>query len=211
MPKEKAPTKRRGRPPKAPEEVKRVPLSLRTTPEFRKKFENAATKSGRSIAQEVEQRLERSFFFEDTLSLSGADNKTAQFTRDILDSKRLVEVMTEGDAWTDYEVWLSWRAAILELLDQRAPSREDFDAREEECGHLREEWLEHGYRPMSTDVPPYPRSHVEMAATIGQTLADALATNRIKSIHDTLAKVKERHDQIMLEQALAQQGKTSEK
>lgn len=40
---------------------KRVPLMVRTTPSLRSELENAAGESGRSLAQEVESRLERSF------------------------------------------------------------------------------------------------------------------------------------------------------
>ena len=40
---------------------KRYPLNMRTTKELRDKIEQAATDSGRSLVQEVEFRLERSF------------------------------------------------------------------------------------------------------------------------------------------------------
>src|SRR5262245_58243448 len=40
---------------------KRYPLNMRTTKELRDKIEKAATDSGRSLVQEVEFRLERSF------------------------------------------------------------------------------------------------------------------------------------------------------
>jgi uncharacterized protein (DUF1778 family) len=40
---------------------KRYPLNMRTTKEIRERLERAAAKSGRSLAQEVEYRLERSF------------------------------------------------------------------------------------------------------------------------------------------------------
>lgn len=44
---------------------KRVPLSMRTTQELRDKMDEAAKSSGRSLAQEVEYRLERSFWEEE--------------------------------------------------------------------------------------------------------------------------------------------------
>lgn len=40
---------------------KRVPLNMRTTSQLRRKIERAAEQSGRSLAQEVELRLEQSF------------------------------------------------------------------------------------------------------------------------------------------------------
>ena len=53
--------KRRGRPPLPPEQLRRVPVQFRTTQSFRTKLEHAAEESGRSLAQEAEFRLERSF------------------------------------------------------------------------------------------------------------------------------------------------------
>ncbi len=44
-----------------PGKGKRVPLNMRTTRELRGSLEKAAANSGRSLAQEVETRLERSF------------------------------------------------------------------------------------------------------------------------------------------------------
>lgn len=41
--------------------AKRVPLSLRVTPEMKDKLDAAAADSGRSLTQEIELRLERSF------------------------------------------------------------------------------------------------------------------------------------------------------
>jgi hypothetical protein len=47
-----------------PDTGKRWPLSLRTTKELREGLERAAAKSGRSLAQEVEHRLEASLELE---------------------------------------------------------------------------------------------------------------------------------------------------
>ena len=43
----------------------RVPVMSRTTRELRARLEAAASDSGRSLGQEVEYRLERSFFADD--------------------------------------------------------------------------------------------------------------------------------------------------
>ena len=53
--------KKRGRPPLPRGEGKRHPLNMRTTKEIRDRLEAAATASGRSLAQEVEFRLEAWF------------------------------------------------------------------------------------------------------------------------------------------------------
>lgn len=61
-------TTRLGRP-KGPE---RSPLSLRVTPEVRMKLDQAAAQTGRSISQEAELRLERSFDRQDLLCESAS-------------------------------------------------------------------------------------------------------------------------------------------
>ena len=50
-----------GRPPLPPEKRKRASMGFRPTLDMRKKLEDAAATSGRSMTQEVELRLERSF------------------------------------------------------------------------------------------------------------------------------------------------------
>ncbi len=66
MSKAKTPTRKRGRPRLPADQGKRVPLNMRTTREVREKMEAAARRSGRSLAQEVEWRLEESLRAEET-------------------------------------------------------------------------------------------------------------------------------------------------
>jgi uncharacterized protein (DUF1778 family) len=51
---------------------KRYPLNMRTTDEVRRALEEAAKQSGRSLAQEVEARLERSFTADQTTAMREA-------------------------------------------------------------------------------------------------------------------------------------------
>ena len=60
MPKDTEGKRRGGRPTRTPEPGERVPMSFRVTPEFKAKLDRVAKVSGRSLAQEVELRLERS-------------------------------------------------------------------------------------------------------------------------------------------------------
>jgi hypothetical protein len=48
--------------------LKRHPLNMRTTAESRSRLEEAANESGRSLVQEVEHRLEKTFAMEEFLS-----------------------------------------------------------------------------------------------------------------------------------------------
>jgi hypothetical protein len=54
-------TKRRGRPAKEPTEGERIPFSLRITADLKRDLEGAIAVSGRSLSQEAEYRLNRSF------------------------------------------------------------------------------------------------------------------------------------------------------
>jgi hypothetical protein len=63
MSEEKA--RRRGRPRLPAEQGKRHPIAIRTTKELKERLERASAASGRSLAQEMEFRLERSFEVQD--------------------------------------------------------------------------------------------------------------------------------------------------
>jgi hypothetical protein len=56
-----SPVRQRGRPALPPEQGKRYPIGIRTTKVLRDALLNASRASGRSLAQEIEFRLERSF------------------------------------------------------------------------------------------------------------------------------------------------------
>lgn len=60
--------RRIGRPTKPPAPNERVPVALRVTPEIKIRLDTAASQGGRSLSQEAEIRLERSFEREDLLS-----------------------------------------------------------------------------------------------------------------------------------------------
>ncbi len=56
-----AKARKRGRPALPPKEKKRPSMGFRPSPANRKQIEQAAAKSGLSMSQEIERRLERSF------------------------------------------------------------------------------------------------------------------------------------------------------
>ncbi len=66
MPADKKVERKRGRPALPPEQGKRYPLNMRTTKTLRDSLSAAAKQSGRSLAQEVEHRLERSMLSDET-------------------------------------------------------------------------------------------------------------------------------------------------
>lgn len=71
--KKSIPKKRIGRPTKRPKPGERVALGLRITPEMKRNLERAAVKSGRSLSQEVERRIDRSLDFDRHLVIAQGD------------------------------------------------------------------------------------------------------------------------------------------
>lgn len=64
--------RRVGRPMKKPQEGKRIPLGLRVTPHLKMELYKEAKRTGRSVSQEAEIRLERSFEREQILEAIAA-------------------------------------------------------------------------------------------------------------------------------------------
>jgi TraY domain-containing protein len=70
-------TPKRGRPPMPQTEGKRAVIALRVTAEMKRSLQEAADKSGRSLSQEAELRLERSFDAERGVEAFRADFREA--------------------------------------------------------------------------------------------------------------------------------------
>ena len=58
-------TKKMGRPTLPKDQRRGASMGFRPTPEIRQRLEAAAQENGRSMSQEIEHRLERSFIMED--------------------------------------------------------------------------------------------------------------------------------------------------
>ena len=93
-------------------EGKRVPLNMRTTKVMRVRLEAAAAESGRSLAAEVEHRLEQSFASSDVIKLLTGGNQTliagvcsALNTRPIDDDK--------AEEWPKSAAYMAAIAAIV--------------------------------------------------------------------------------------------------
>ena len=100
--------RKRGRPTLPADDVKRHPLGLRTTRRLKDQLTQASADSGRSIAQEIEFRLERSFDKDDGLG----DPRTAALLRTLagtvkiapgephwLDDFTYFAIVTQGWTW----------------------------------------------------------------------------------------------------------------
>lgn len=99
-----------------PGEGKRVPLNMRTTRELREKLEKEAADSGRSLAQEVEARLERSF----TIDEGFGDADTLKFCR-LLAQMADMMTLTNRKRWKDDPKWFLYVVgAWTEMVKMRA-------------------------------------------------------------------------------------------
>ncbi len=113
----KKPARKRGRPALPPEEGKRHPLNVRTTKELREKLDAAIRQSGRSLTQEIELRLERSF--RDEEGFGGKENyalfKMMGGAADVIQART-------GKLWmADWDTSVSVRAAWKRLASDAAP------------------------------------------------------------------------------------------
>ena len=179
-----------------PGKGKRVPLNMRTTRERRKALENAAASSGRSLVQEVENRLDRSFLEEDHLSLICGDSRTAGFVRDVLDSKRLIESYQEKSVWEDFECHVAMKEALKKLLARGAPQptgkfKKQVAAYDRYVEKELRPWKERGgggllSNPDAGDQPPLKPSPTALARAVGRAAADVVTQSRVKALEEVL-------------------------
>jgi hypothetical protein len=98
------------------DESKRSAIAVRTTPTIKAALQEAAARSGRSLTQEIEQRLERSVELEQDL---GGPEMLDMF-RDI--ARSIAQFESEIGNWqTNYESFVLARAVIDRALDSFQP------------------------------------------------------------------------------------------
>jgi hypothetical protein len=114
-----------GRPRHNPNEAKRVPLNMRTTPSLRTRLEDAAAESGRSLAQEVEARLEASFVSEDQLRERFGSGELQAVFQMLAGATRLIETRLGTDPLTDFRGFLALREAWQGLLKSVGPAPDE--------------------------------------------------------------------------------------
>ncbi len=144
--------KKRGRPALPPEEGKRYPLNMRTTKALRNRLQNAASTSGRSLAQETELRLERSFAREDDLDGLFGEKSTYRLMVMLGSTINLVQEMTGKNWRKDRRTYVEVKRAVSAFLDAFGPADQEYpkglrdvfattigrDAVEQTIGYLRE-------------------------------------------------------------------------
>ena len=106
-----------------PGEGKRVPLNMRTTRGLREKLEKAAAESGRSLAQEVENQLERSLLHDDYLTIMAPDQAGARFVQGVLSAKSIIDHVSGCSIFDDQETYEAFAASVVAILDHNKPPR----------------------------------------------------------------------------------------
>ncbi len=115
---------------KAPKRVdRRKTMSTRITPETRAQLDAAAVQSGRSLAQEIEFRLEQSFLLEaaeqrERQSIEEAFGGRGRylFLKMISAAADRVEWDMEKPVYKDPIAWTMFQAATVRLFDELAPT-----------------------------------------------------------------------------------------
>ena len=117
-----APTRKRGRPPLPEGEGKRYPLSMRTTKALRSRLEAARIDSGRSLAQEVEHRLDDSFRAEKYLAIICGGGETAKLFKQIINVRELIEYRCGKLEWNVLEIHEAYLTAVSALVAYKRPA-----------------------------------------------------------------------------------------
>ena len=115
------PKKKRGRPPLPPTEGKREVITLRVTGELRRRLESAASETGRSMSQEAELRIERSFQREDDQHANFGGPDRYRLAQWIAFSIQIAEDITDKRFRRDRKTTNIAVAAINEMLQKLVP------------------------------------------------------------------------------------------
>ena len=118
-------------------EKKRIPLNMRTTQQLRTKVEQAAEASGRSLAQEVEFRVERTFWDDERAATQSIFVKRLGGERQVEDPcaalhkqqilKRVAAIKECADTWANEETGKLAVIAALKFISRLAEQiQEDY-------------------------------------------------------------------------------------
>lgn len=108
---------RRGRPPKGGD-AKRHAVGIRTTRELKAQIEEAAEASGRSMAQEIEYRLETSFKDEEELG----GRRTASLARALAYNIAMIEEVAGARWFETQEAWATVRKTLPNVMMAFVPT-----------------------------------------------------------------------------------------
>jgi hypothetical protein len=158
--------KKRGRPPRHPDQLLRGHRSFRIGEKLDAKLQEAATTVGRSISEEIEFRLERSFYDDDMAERFLGSHLAAELLR-LIRGVMAFQAMPEGDWSADPERAEEMRSAINVILAVLTNLPVDLPAADSEC------------RRAGTDLAAYLLARSSMRRMMPPWLANiAIEVNR---------------------------------
>ncbi len=185
----------------APGQRKRNNVTIRMRDELKSAVQEAGSAEGRSLSEEIEYRLERSFLVEDHLAFIFDDASTAAFVREMLEAKRLIEAYQESSVWDDLECHEAMKAALVRLITQRAPRpssklKRKLDAYDRYKDKEEKPWKERGggaglFGIGNPDAGPPPKlkpAPLDLARMVGRSAADEVRKDRINPLAEALRK-----------------------
>jgi hypothetical protein len=198
--------RRRGRPPLPPGEAKRSSFNTRLRPDLKTQLEQAAADEGRSLSEEIEFRLERSFLTEDHLRFLAGDLRGATFVRQFLDVVALMSAFRKQPVWEDDEGYEALEAAVCELIrsNKLGPSK-DYERRVQIYERYKEKrlrpWRKKGggqglsSNPKAGPMPTLKPSPREEARLLGRVAAQTIKKSRLEALAKALVgPVRERSE-----------------
>lgn len=84
-------------------EPKRVPVSTKLLPALRDMLEEAAAAEGRTLGNEIERRLERSFLYREIMAERLGGDRAVGALEAIAQSWKLIKLMTRQEWWETHE------------------------------------------------------------------------------------------------------------
>jgi hypothetical protein len=97
-------------------------FSTRIRPDLRKRLEQAAKLSGRSLSQEVEHRLRRSFIEDDKIADAFGDRRTYRLMRMMADAIHMSNDKEDPEAWLkDPVTFVKAIASATDILESIRP------------------------------------------------------------------------------------------
>ncbi len=107
----------RGRPPLKPGRAKRSSFNTRIRPQLKEHLERDAKRAGRSLSEEIEARLERSYSDADARLQGFGSDERLELLRALSLAVDLVEMLMGKDIFTDAETAEVGYKAMTGLLD----------------------------------------------------------------------------------------------
>ena len=104
-------------------------FSTRIRPDLRKSLERAAKTSGRSLSQEVEHRLRRSFVEDERIAEAFGNRRTYRVMRMMSDAIQLSQKEENDENWLDdpyrFQVALAAMRNVVEAIEPYAPGTDE--------------------------------------------------------------------------------------